>query len=634
MNEHIISYLNYFVELQNPQYTVLLIGKWGCGKTYFIQKQQEIWTNSSEEGKKINIKPIYVSLNGLKSVQSINDKIRSEINPFLYSRGVKVASRVLKGVIKATAKIDLDFDKDDEAEGSVTLDIDSLRIFDKKNDEISGKRILIFDDIERCKLPTDEIFGYINHFVEHSACKVILVTDEEKIRQKYDLAKDTGISYKDFKEKLVGQTFEVRSDIDDAVDHFIADSSKLNTKVSLSEFKELIIEVFIASRYENLRVLKQTLFDFNRLTTFFADHIKESESYNTFLKNLLFYFIIVVAEYKAGNENIKDFQGIVVLFEDEKESPKIEDKYKHIQAKYQINNSVDVLPISMIIDYIEKGVIDPKALHDQLNMNSFFRKEQLAEWGILWEWVSLESSQFRKLRKSVWSTFYHGRIHQIPESLHIAGIFISLIDNNLSDKSKDIIVKQSKRLIDKLFNTGIDYDLFGIFGIFEHAYGKGYQSKETPEFKEIIRHLSQKIKDQKSIQTSRYLEKIFYGLNDSNTLKLYSLPQEPLPDRHNVYRSIAIFESINGKKIGRILKGLNTTSIYDFKSFLHSRYFPEEEISNVTLEPYHKDDLRCLKELQEEINSNRKKRKIITNHMLDQLDKELTAIIDKLNAIN
>lgn len=33
-NEHIIIYLNEYISMSDPQYAVLLKGKWGCGKTF------------------------------------------------------------------------------------------------------------------------------------------------------------------------------------------------------------------------------------------------------------------------------------------------------------------------------------------------------------------------------------------------------------------------------------------------------------------------------------------------------------------------------------------------------------------------------------------------------------------------
>ena len=37
MNEDIIRFLNEYAEFPSPQYAVLLRGKWGCGKTYFVK---------------------------------------------------------------------------------------------------------------------------------------------------------------------------------------------------------------------------------------------------------------------------------------------------------------------------------------------------------------------------------------------------------------------------------------------------------------------------------------------------------------------------------------------------------------------------------------------------------------------
>jgi hypothetical protein len=45
-------------------------------------------------------------------------------------------------------------------------------------------KIIIFDDLERCKLKISELFGYINEFVEHYGCKVILLSEEIKIFEK------------------------------------------------------------------------------------------------------------------------------------------------------------------------------------------------------------------------------------------------------------------------------------------------------------------------------------------------------------------------------------------------------------------------------------------------------------------
>ena len=37
MNTQLISYLDEYLQMQTPQFAVMITGKWGCGKTYFIK---------------------------------------------------------------------------------------------------------------------------------------------------------------------------------------------------------------------------------------------------------------------------------------------------------------------------------------------------------------------------------------------------------------------------------------------------------------------------------------------------------------------------------------------------------------------------------------------------------------------
>ena len=46
--------------------------------------------------------------------------------------------------------------------------------------------ILIFDDLERCKIPINDLLGYINQFVEHLNLKVIIVANEKEINKIVD----------------------------------------------------------------------------------------------------------------------------------------------------------------------------------------------------------------------------------------------------------------------------------------------------------------------------------------------------------------------------------------------------------------------------------------------------------------
>jgi len=635
MNEHITDYLNYYVDLENPQYAVMLIGNWGCGKTFFIKDVINEWIEPNSEPDNISLKPIYISLNGISNANSINEKIRAEISPFLYSKGMKVAKKVLNGLLKTTVKIDMNFDEDDKNDGSFSFNVDSLGLLDSSNKEIKGKRILIFDDIERCKIETDEIFGYINNFVEHSSCKVILLSDEKKIKDKYEKNKsEADVSYKDFKEKLVGQTFEVKSDIESAINFFIEDTKNLNKNSELVSHNQMIIDLFKSSKLENLRVLKQALLDFSRIIKNIDSELKKHENYNEFIKSFLTYFIIIYAEHKTGNSKIKNFQSILFVGEEEKEQKNlVEGKYREILNRHSIYHSTYTFPINKILDYIKNGYIDNEIFNDELKSNAFFRQDEEQDWEKLWYWRYLEDADFKKYKNSVWSQFTSGDINQTTVLVHIAGIFFKLIDENLMSKNKSYVLSKSKQILKSIFSKDNIENKHLIFGYMSGSWGKGYQSSKTAEFKLLKDYFDKLLKEKQSSNRKNFLKEIFENLNSDSLAEIYTKLKEAVPDGRNIYERTAIFKDVDGKKLGKKVKFLNNKALFDFKNFIHSRYYPEETYSNVRLEQYHKDDLICLIDLQDEIQKNHKKRAVIKNKLLSEFKNDLEKIIDKINKI-
>ena len=65
MNNQIFDFLNEYTKLPSPQYAVLLRGKWGCGKTYFVKNWLAEFDKSNKlpaNENSIELKPIYVSI--------------------------------------------------------------------------------------------------------------------------------------------------------------------------------------------------------------------------------------------------------------------------------------------------------------------------------------------------------------------------------------------------------------------------------------------------------------------------------------------------------------------------------------------------------------------------------------------
>ena len=178
MNTDVSKFLNEYVTYPDPQYAVLLTGKWGCGKTFFIKK----WIKDYEANPDHTLQPIYVSLFGCNSIKQINQAIDRVVNPWLYSKWAEVGKKVLKIASKAAFKTELDLNNGGAKETTVNWNLDTLAIMGSDEEEVKNFKLLIFDDLERSLIDIRELLGYINNFVEHGRCKVIIVGDTDKIQ--------------------------------------------------------------------------------------------------------------------------------------------------------------------------------------------------------------------------------------------------------------------------------------------------------------------------------------------------------------------------------------------------------------------------------------------------------------------
>ena len=299
-------------------------------RPFFIQQWIKTLKNADVEKDELNWKPIYISLFGLTEVQQVTESINKEIYPWLYSKGAKFIKNFLKAASKIALKYDIDADGNGKNEGSATFNLDSILLLKEDNSEIRGNKILIFDDFERCNINFETLLGYINYFSEHCKCKIIIIGDESKLSIKE--SESTKLKFSDFKEKTIGRTFEIKTNISEAVDFFINELTPNNRNLLL-ENKELIIQIFEASVSHNLRILRQCLNDYNRIVMALPEHYHESLQYHNVISSLLANFIAVYFEYKSGNTEIAEiFNRMTMLSNNNSETNK---KREKILSKYR-----------------------------------------------------------------------------------------------------------------------------------------------------------------------------------------------------------------------------------------------------------------------------------------------------------
>ncbi len=589
-NKHIIEYLEYYINSENINFAVLLKGSWGSGKTFFIKKLIEKWsTPNIAEDEFIALNPIYISLNGVSDKREIVLKLKEKINPFLYSKGVKVASSIVKGFIKSTLKIDLDFDKDGTGDASANLNFDPISIFKTDNDSIKGNRIIIFDDIERCKIPVDEIYGFINDFVEHSKCKIILISDEDKIIER-DLQEKNLAPYIAFKEKIIGQAFEIKPNSDEAVQYFIS-LLKPETQTVIEENKALLFSVFNTSTAKNLRVLQRALFNYERLLNLIDQNLKKDVgNYNLLTKSLLGYYLIFHIEYNTGNLNIDYFQQLFIGDEKKYDFQNYEEAIK----SYNLIHSTKLFTAENLLQFISHGNYED--LISELNNCFIFHPAEEKDWEKLWYWKFLEDSVFNEILPKVEKEFFEQANLHFTEVLHISGILLNLIDNELySGNTKSNIINRAK----ELFAASEDLkEITDLHFMIKGSLRKSYASEYTAEFQEILKSLKDCIKVSQSKSTNNFVETTLYGLNNDNVDELYETFQKYDWSTRTILERTSIFKNVSVEKFSQVVLNLNNESIFNLNGYFNYRYFPERTYANNKIEDYHKAELEFISSLR------------------------------------
>ena len=300
-DEEIIEIIVDYVNDDRISQAILIDGKWGTGKTFFIEKK--VCNTLVEKCKQY--KSIYISLYGIDNTQEILNEIYFEL---FKDRINKLSDK--SGTIEKVSKFTSLISKVANA-GAKVFNIEPQDLSEILNELVSCENIvIIFDDIERCDIEINKLLGFINNLTEHNKIKSILIANEEEIGkskvnkdlpQKYQVALDSRIKYenqanniecsmqndvldkailkeranelfeedflyKKIKEKLIAFTIEYRTDfkdiIEDLIEKYIIDE---DTKRYLLSQKDLIIELFYENNHYNIRTLIFVMIAYEKL---------------------------------------------------------------------------------------------------------------------------------------------------------------------------------------------------------------------------------------------------------------------------------------------------------------------------------------------------------------------------------
>ena len=561
MNEDIIRFLNRYKDDPDPQYAVLLDGKWGCGKTFFIKS----WLDTFQTENEDELAPMYVSLFGVQTVKQINDTINGLLFPFMNSKVYKIGKTITKMVASAALRFNVDYDGDKKSDGTVDFKLDPLMdLLNDKKEELKGRRILIFDDLERANIGVKELYGYINRFVEHNRFKVIVVCNSTEITDKE--------TFNRFREKIIGRTFEIHSDIDAAINSF---ANEIPTSYFVQQHISEVKEAFKSTGYSNLRVLRQCIRDFNQI--FQGIHIDNGNPYqNKELFHFLIRFVVLYSEMSTSNKDIianwkqKYAQALASdrpeMLELKRRISAIQQKYQPLEIKYGMDIFRERNDITLIPDYCMKGI----DLVDYLNAKLVLTERE--SWDCLYQYYDMNNEDFERQYAMTESAVLNGSFRNYQDYLKAISILIELNDLGIKEMNSKVF-DTSKAYVEKLIADISSSDSFAdIKSNIINLLSSINQVSDNNELRKKFNSSLNGIFATKLTELEHHYTEILENLSDDNLLEIVDSMDKMLPDRSNSYQSYPIFKDANPERVAKRILSLSNASKFYFYRFLNRRY--------------------------------------------------------------
>ena len=561
MNEDIIRFLNRYKDDPDPQYAVLLDGKWGCGKTFFIKK----WLDTFQTENEDELTPMYVSLFGVQTVKQINDTINSLLFPFMNSKVYKIGKTLTKMVASAALRLNFNYDGDKTSDGTVDFKLDPLMdLLNDKKEELKGRRILIFDDLERANIGVKELYGYINRFVEHNRFKVIVVCNSTEIT---DFE-----TFNRFREKVIGRTFEIHSDIDAAINSF---ANEIPTSYFVQQHILEVKEAFKLTGYSNLRVLRQCIRDFNQI--FQGIHIDNGNPYqNKKLFHFLIRFVVLYSEMSTSDKDIianwkqKYAQALASdrpeMLELKRRISAIQQKYQPLEIKYGMDIFRERNDITSISGFCLKGI----DLVDYLNAKLVPTERD--SWDCLYQYYEMNNEDFERQYAMTESAVLNGNFRNYQDYLKAISILIELSDLGIKEMNSKVF-NTSKAYVEKLIADISSTDSFAdIKSNIINLLSSINQVSDNNELRKKFNSSLNGIFATKLTELEHHYTEILENLSDDNLLEIVDSMDKMLPDRSNSYQSYPIFKDANPERVAKRILSLSNASKFHFYRFLNRRY--------------------------------------------------------------
>ena len=596
--DHIQDIFNDYLKAENTQYTIMINGSWGSGKTHFWKEKLHPLVLSK------NLKPIYISLNGISKIEGLEYQMLLGLMPYISNSENKVIKSSTKFIGNAANAVTKFFTR-----SSSFSDIFKGVVIDNLN--YSGK-ILCFDDLERCQMPIEEVLGFINNFIEHKSLKAIFLADEKKLEnEKYHKAK----------EKIIRHTLNFAPSLTELVPQL---AIKFNTNdPEFYNFLTNRLQLFTAilEEYEenNLRNISFILDCLQRLFPAFKT-VKEE-----FQMEIILFTIIISIELKTGQirstdyQDSKDLDKIDYSFyqilqakrsnKPDKDKSQVETYPETICDKYLSNRLEQYCYYNSIYIFILTGYLDGNKYKTELEeRNKSVISQEVIDFRTItsYNFRTLSQADFNRLAATVWSNALNGQ-YSIYDYINLANFYYFFSKNNLVKETQDEI---KKRLTEGLNIAKQRFETDN----YQMSNHLAFESEElTEEFKMIVNNVHIEVNKNKDKHIGHQLVAALSS-NDLNTLKAVM---------NKISAKNKVFGATEKQSLFKAIIGAENIILFNFIRQLTERYH------FLNTDGLLNEEKECISYLISEIekyldNSNQDEQ--IKKLMLKELLKELSII--------
>lgn len=552
--DHIQDIFNDYLKAENTQYAIMINGSWGSGKTHFWKEKLHPLVLRK------NLKPIYISLNGISKIEGLEYQMLLGLTPYISNSENKVIKSSTKFIGNAANAVTKFFTR-----SSSFSDIFKGVVIDNLN--YSGK-IICFDDLERCQIPIEEVLGFINNFIEHKSLKAIFLADEKKLEnEKYHKAK----------EKIIRHTLNFAPSLTELVPLLA-----LKFKTNDPEFYNFLtnrLQLFTAILEEykenNLRNIS---FIMDCLQKLFPVFRNEKEDIHT---EIIFFSIIISIEYKSGNLKSTDYidhkkldrldksyeRSIIgkAVFDQIKKKEEIEQQAEtpyeeKFYFRYLTSRLDNYFFFPSVYRLILSGYIDIDRFKNEIETRKkiILSDEQKDLQKILDGnyYKRLDQQEFDHLTSTVLNNALQGKYY-IYDYPYLLGHYIHFAQNGLINETTEDITNGLRKGIDIAIRRK-ELDAGQLQNLMTHE-----SPEHIEEFKNIVQHYHYQTEERNYLGLS---EQLIKGLIQNNSQLLKTVGDELVK---TIY---PFFNSIDKNNLFQALLQANNAILDDFKLILRNRY--------------------------------------------------------------